>query len=481
MNGADHYLYKMMHPKSIAFWGASSNPMAMGSVQLAQLLDLGFEGPVYPMHPRDEIVAGKKAYKHCSELPEVPDLAVLILPTRVVAETLEECGKAGIKSVIIVSAGFGEAGAEGKEQQNKLVGIAKTYGMHFLGPNCIGIVNSHHKLNTTFFPYDAAPGFIGMASQSGSFITQMFVHLEKFGLGFSQGFSVGNEAMIDICDCIEYLSHCPETKVIGVYIEAIRRGRDFFRVAKEASKIKPVVAFYVGGSESGKKAALSHTGALAGPDLLYDGIFKQCGVIRAYSLEELFDYCFTLGTQPLPAGNDTAILTHSGGPGAEAADSCERNGLKLADLSAQTREKLLNYMPHTASISNPIDMTFAKNPEDYTAILPGILLEDPNIQSLFMYLLLPMHRILQTLKNVTPDPVQAQELGRQYIEKQCRRIADLKDKYGKPVVGGSFCTREEPFVRVLQDYGVPVLPSPSRAMKALSALAKYAEFRRAVE
>ncbi len=298
-----HPLYKIMHPKSIAFWGASNNSMVMGSVQLSHVLSMGFEGPVYPIHPNQQMIQGLQAYSKVSEVPGPVDLAVLILPTHVVPEVLEDCGKFGINRAIIVSAGFGEQeGSHGKELQQQIVEIANRYDIRFVGPNCIGVVNPYHKLNTTFFPYDAKPGFIGMASQSGSFITQMFVHLDKFGLGYSEGFSLGNEAMTDLTDCIEYLAESETTRVIALYIEGIRRGREFVRVASEVSRKKPIVAFYVGGSESGRRAGMSHTGAMAGPDALYDGIFKQSGIIRARSIEELFDFCYVLGSKPQPKG-----------------------------------------------------------------------------------------------------------------------------------------------------------------------------------
>ncbi len=473
-------LYRIMHPASVAFWGASSNPMGMGTVQLSQMLALGFEGPVYPMHPREQEILGLKAYPHLKEVPGPVDLAVLVIPTKVVPEILEECGKSGVTRAIIVSAGFGEKGSDGQELQNRIVEIARKYGIHFIGPNCIGVVNPYSKLNTTFFPYEATPGFIGMASQSGSFITQVFVHLEKFGLGFSQGFSVGNEAMTDITDCLEYLGQCPDTKVIALYIEGVRRGRDFFRVAREVSKRKPIVAYYIGGSESGKRAALSHTGALAGPDPLYDGIFRQCGILRAASVEELFDMCCVLGSQPLPTGNGLAVLTHSGGPGAAAADTAERNGLKLARLSSATSEGLSALVPHTASIGNPVDLTFNRNPSDYTEAMPRILLQDPNVHNLFMYLLIPIQRVAKALQAMGAKPGKATAMAEDYIDDQCAVVAELSARYGKPVVGASFCTRDEPFVRELQDSGVPVLPSPERAIKALAALVKYAAIRDAI-
>jgi acetate---CoA ligase (ADP-forming) subunit alpha len=469
-----------MHPRSIALWGASSNPTGMGSVQLAQLRSLGFEGPVYPMHPREKTVAGLPAYAHLQDVPGPVDLAVLIVPTGVVPEILEECGKAGVTRAIIVSAGFGEMGSEGKELQKRLVEIARTYGIHFVGPNCIGVVNPYVKLNTTFFPYNAFAGFIGMASQSGSFITQMFEHLEKFGLGFSQGFSIGNEAMTDIVDCLEYLGECPNTKVIALYVESIKRGRDFCRVAREVSKKKPIVAYYVGGSEAGRKAALSHTGALAGPDQLYDGIFKQCGIIRASSIEELFDLCYVLGSQPVPRSNRITILTHSGGPGAAAADTAERWGLRLAQLSPETVQALSPHVPHTASVGNPVDLTFNRNPADYMQLLPRILLQDEGADMLFIYFLIPVQRVVQTLEATGMDSREASEVAAKFISDQCKSVAEIAGEFGKPLAGGSFCPRTEPFIRELQDLGVPVLPSPERAVKALACLAKYAAARRAL-
>jgi acetyl-CoA synthetase (ADP-forming) len=473
----DSPLYKMMHPKSIAFWGASKDPTTMGSFQLAQLLALGFENPVYPIHPNDKNVMGLRAYASIKDVPGPVDLAVFVLPTQIVPEILEECGQAGINRIIITSAGFGEMGSEGKDMQDRLVEIARKYGISFLGPNCIGVVNSYTKLNTTFFPYEISPGFIGMASQSGSFVTQMFSYLGKFGLGFSQAFSVGNEAMLDLTDCIEYLGSCPNTKVIALYVEGIKRGREFARVAKEVSKKKPIVAYYVGGSEAGSKAGMSHTGALAGPDLLYSGIFKQCGIIRASSAEELFDFCFVLGTQPLPKGDRVAVLTHSGGPGAAAADTVDRTGLKLADFSPETIEQLTALLPHTARTGNPVDLTFNRNPGDYVNAIPSALLKDIGVDGLFIYLLMPAHRVAQVMVRGGVAREKAAEMATQFVKMQADLVANLAPKFGKPVVGGAFATREDPFTRELEDRNIPMMPSPERAIKALAALRQYARFR----
>jgi len=474
----NHPLYGLMHPRSVAFWGASNDPMAMGSVQLGELLAMGFRGPVYPIHPSQKEILGLRAYTRVTDVQDPVDLAVLVLATKIVPEILEDCGRKGIKFAIIVSAGFAETGVAGRELQDRIIAIARRYGIRFLGPNCIGAVNPRNRLNTTFYPYEASSGFIGMASQSGSFVTQMFVHLAKFGLGFSQGLSVGNEAVTDVTDCIEYLGECPWTKVIGLYLEGIRRGQDFMRAAADVSKKKPIVAYYVGGSASGRRAGLSHTGALAGRDEVYNGAFAQTGVIRATSMEELFDFCWVLGTQPLPHGNRIAVLTNSGGPGAAAADAAERSGLALAQFSHSTRETLRGLLPHTASLANPVDMTFARNHSDYFETIPRIILEDERVDSLFMYFLMPHKRVITSvLKAITGESGNPEKTAENYMKNLANTVSSLAVRYDKPVVGGSFYTRNEFFIRELQDRGVPVLPSPERAVRALGALVRYACFR----
>src|SRR6056297_2287178 len=204
-------LYKIANPQSIAFFGASNRYTAMGTAILSSVAGMGYEGRVYPVHPREETVLGYTAYTSVLDLPETPDLAFIVLPTHLVPEVIEACGRKGIKQAVVVSGGFKEMGADGASLEEKLKSAAAAYGIRFLGPNCIGVVNTHRKLNATFLPCENPPGFIGMASQSGSFITQMFAYLQRFGLGFSTGFSVGNEADIDIVECMQYLAACPNT------------------------------------------------------------------------------------------------------------------------------------------------------------------------------------------------------------------------------------------------------------------------------
>jgi acyl-CoA synthetase (NDP forming) len=471
-------LYPIVNPKSIAFFGASNTFMRMGSIMLSSLQALGYEGKIFPVHPTEKVVRGLPAYPSILDVPEIPDLAIIVLPTEIVCRTLDDCGKKGIRSAIVVSGGFREAGPEGAALQKELEAIARRHGIRFLGPNCLGVANLHLKLNPTPIKADCQAGFVGLASQSGSFITQMFNYLYRHGMGFSAALSVGNEASIDIVDCLEYLGACPNTKVITLYIEGINRGDKFMEIAKAITPHKPIVALYVGGSEAGKQAGLSHTGSLSGPNEIYDGIFKQCGIIRAQTLTELFDYALALGTLPEPGGNRIVIQTHSGGPGATAADSCGRSGLTLPRLSPETVEKLKPMIPKTASTANPVDMTFSKNPsEDYFNI-PDALLQDKQTDMLLAYFVSPglfLERILGEM-GIAEEAVgaEADKLIGDYAQKFVSLIRRHPDK---PIVGFTYRSLQEKMVRTLLDSGVPVYQDPERAARSLAAVREYHERR----
>jgi acyl-CoA synthetase (NDP forming) len=386
---------------------------------------------------------------------------------------VEKCGRFGIRQAIIVSGGFKEVGGSGIDLEKKLITLAQNYGIRFLGPNCLGVTNPHHKLNTTFLPYTADPGFIGFASQSGSFLTQMFDYLATFGLGFSTALSVGNEANIDLVDCLDYLALCPHTKVIGLYIEGLRRGRAFIETARRIVPHKPIVAYYVGGSEAGKRAGLSHTGALAGPDKLYDGVFNQSGIIRANSMTELFDYCWVLGSCPPPRGNRMVIQTHSGGPGATAADACGRAGLELTRFSKETIKNVSPFVPHTGSLNNPVDITFSKNPLDFFDGIPKTLLADPNADGLLIYLMLPDHHVKRGFLQMGIPEDQIEDNLNQLVKTITQTIMGLPKIHQKPVIGYSYRAQVDRLIQFLQRKGFPVLPSPERAARAMAALVRY--------
>ena len=470
-------LYPIANPRHIAMFGASNSLKAMGTSQLMSIKALGFEGPVYPVHPKEEEVLGLKAYRSVMDLPEVPDLAVLVLPTRIVAETLEACGRKGIRNAIVVSAGFKEIGRDGIALEEEMVRVVRKHGIRLLGPNCIGVANPHHKLNTTFMEHEGRPGFIGMASQSGSFVTQLFSYISLYGLGFSTAFSVGNEAQTDIVDCMEYLAACPNTRVIALYIEGIRRGTAFVEAARSIVPQKPIVALYVGGSEAGGRAGLSHTGAMAGPDHLYDAVFKQCGVIRARNVTELFDFCGILGNLPRSAGRRVMVQTNSGGPGAAAADACGRAGFDLPGLSRETLEKLAPFVPDTASVNNPVDLTFIKDPRHLFSDIPDVLLQDRNLDFLLVYLLMPSLNIKRALKLMGVPEGQVEGKTNKILAATADAFTKLVKNHRKPVVGYTYHSLEDPFVRGLMDNGVTVFPEAERAAQAMDAVVRYTEFR----
>ncbi len=471
-------LYPIANCRSIAFFGASNNFSRMGTGILRAILSGDFEGPIYPIHPKEKTVLNLTAYEDIEDIPEIVDMVFIVLPTKIVVETLEACGKKGIRHAVIVSAGFNEVGGKGVEMQKELQEVAKKYNIRFTGPNCIGVINSHAKLNGTIFPYEGKTGFIGMASQSGSFITQMINYLNnRFGQNFSTAFSLGNEANVDIVDCIEYLGACPNTKVIGLYIESIRRGQEFIKIAREVSKTKPIIAFYAGGSETGKRACLSHTGSLSGPDRLYDGVFRQSGIIRARSIEELFDFCYAIGSSPLPESNRVIIQTHSGGPGAAAADACERSGLELPSLSPETLEKLAPFIPHTGNANNPIDITFTKSQSDFFKDIPTALLEEKEADGILVYFLTPPAMLRSALMTMGVSEDELEATAKEIVDQHSKLVASLAEKYQKPIIGFSFLTRDDHSIKCLQDRGIPVLLSPERAARAYGAMVEYKRLR----
>ena len=292
-------LKQILHPKSLALVGAGKKPTKMGTLHALSIVKDGYPGAFYPIHPREETVFGRRAYKSVYDLPEVPDLAMLVVPVEQVLQLLDDFGKIGTKYAVIVTAGFRESGLHGQKQEDKLKEIAARYGIRFLGPNCIGFINSELPLNITVFPGTGKPGRLGMISQSGTYITQTLSYLKNKGIHFSKAISVGNEANIDIVDALEYLGQDEQTSAISLYIEGIKNGRRFIDVAQGITPYKPVLAQYVGGSGAGARAGMSHTGSMGGPEFLYEGIFKQAGVIQSFGIEDLYAQGWALATQPV--------------------------------------------------------------------------------------------------------------------------------------------------------------------------------------
>jgi len=314
-------LVRLLNPSSIAIVGAGNNPVKMGTMHALSILKDGYGGTFYPIHPREETILGRRAYPTVADLPEAPDLAFLVVPAQEVARLLEDFGRKGTPSAIIITAGFGELGEEGRRMQQRLNDISAEYGIRFLGPNCMGIINSEISLNTTVMPYKSPPGSLGFASQSGTYVTQSIPYLGKKGIRFSKAISVGNSANIDITDALEYLGEDEQTKAISLYIEGLRDVPRFIDVARKITPRKPVLAQYVGGSGAGARSSLSHTGSMAAPDHLYEGLFRQAGIIRVHSIEELYHYGNMLAVQPPLRGKRIGVFTNSGGPGSAMANA----------------------------------------------------------------------------------------------------------------------------------------------------------------
>ncbi|HVN72825.1 MAG TPA: CoA-binding protein, partial [Desulfomonilia bacterium] len=349
---SENPIEKLMNPASIAIVGASNNFTTMGTLQCMNLITNGFPGEVLPIHPQEKTVLGKKAYLSIAELPYAPDLGVLVVPTRLVPGMVEEFGRLGTRHMVIVTAGFRETGEEGRVLEKILIEKARQYGIRFLGPNCLGIVNTHLPLNITVGPIQDYRGKLGIASQSGTYIAQVVSYLHKNGIVMSKAISVGNEADITIIDCLEYLGSDESTKAIGLYIEGIKNASRFLEVAGNVSRIKPIVAQYAGGTEAGARSGSSHTGAMAGPGHLYEALFAQAGIISVGTIEEVFKTGWALASQPKLKGRRIAVLTNSGGPGTAISNTCNQVGLDVPEFSPELQKKISRLLPPHGSTRN---------------------------------------------------------------------------------------------------------------------------------
>ncbi|BAA29857.1 acetate--CoA ligase alpha subunit [Pyrococcus horikoshii] len=373
------------NPKGIAVIGASNDPKKLGYEVFKNLKEYK-KGKVYPVNIKEEEVQGVKAYKSVKDIPDEIDLAIIVVPKRFVKDTLIQCGEKGVKGVVIITAGFGETGEEGKREEKELVEIAHKYGMRIIGPNCVGIMNTHVDLNATFITV-AKKGNVAFISQSGALGAGIVYKTIKEDIGFSKFISVGNMADVDFAELMEYLADTEEDKAIALYIEGVRNGKKFMEVAKRVTKKKPIIALKAGKSESGARAASSHTGSLAGSWKIYEAAFKQSGVLVANTIDEMLSMARAF-SQPLPRGNKVAIMTNAGGPGVLTADELDKRGLKLATLEEKTIEELRSFLPPMAAVKNPVDMIASARGEDYYRTAK-LLLQDPNVDMLIAICVVP--------------------------------------------------------------------------------------------
>ncbi len=456
-------------PRGVVVIGASTSPEKLSYGVARNLIASGYQGAIHFLSQKSGELFERPLHTNLSDVPDPVDLAILIVPTQSTPQTIEECARRGIKAAIIVSSGFREVGAEGAALEQKCVEIARALGVRLLGPNCIGTLDTHLPLDTTFLqPPMPTQGGIGFISHSGAFAAAIIDWARGQGFGFSQIVSLGNQADVNETDVLPEVAKDEHTRVIVLYMESVSDGAKFVQAASEVTKQKPVIALKVGRFEAGQKAAASHTGALAGSEAAFDAAFAKAGILRADTAEQMFDWARALENCPLPDGRGMAILTNAGGPGVIAADSLETNGLVLSQLTESTLKALTSCLPPSASVHNPVDMLASASPEAYATCLK-ILLQDENVNGVLVIL--------------PPPPMfKTEEVAEKLIEIISAQAAvlgggDAASSKGKPVVIALMgSTLVEEARKTFQRFNVPTYPFPERAASALGALARQAEF-----
>lgn len=478
---SENPLHLLMNPQSIAVAGANNNPSKMGTIQALNIVKGGYGGRFYPIHPVEKTVLGCPAYATPEDLPEAPDLAILIVPIRAVASLLEGFGKIGTKRAIVITAGFKETGAAGRDMEKKINEIANRYQMRFVGPNCMGIINSGISLNTTVLATSREPGLLGFASQSGTFLSQTLPYLNKRGIRFSKAISLGNEANINMIDALEYLGEDEQTKAIILYIEGIREGRRFLDVARNITPHKPIAALYVGGSASGARAGLSHTGAMAGPDFLYNGIFKQAGIIRVNTIEDLYYHGWTLATQPPMRGKRVGVMTNSGGPSTTISYTCDAVGLEVPRFSDGLQNEIRKHIEPHASASNPVDMTFDLSMNKLALTLPEMVMKSGEVDAVVLHGTMMtgyLKEVYPTLKDIIGNISLEDFLKYGQMDRTvANETFELPSKYNMPMLISSFFDHEDNYIKGYQDTNTPVFYSPENTARALGSLYRYKQIK----
>jgi acetyl coenzyme A synthetase (ADP forming)-like protein len=457
-SAAVNALKLFFNPRAVAVIGASRQRGTIGGEIFHNLIGFGFNGPVYPVNPSAEVVQSVPAYKSVEAIPGPVDLAIIVVPAEKVIEAAAACGRKGVKALVVISAGFSETGAEGQSQQAELVRVCRAAGMRLIGPNCMGIANTAAdvRLDATFAPGMPPAGRVGFSSQSGALGLAIIEHANSLGLGISTFVSVGNKADISGNDLLRYWESDAGTDVILLYLESFGNPKKFSQIARRVGRKKPIVVVKSGRSTAGARATSSHTGALiAASDVTVDALFRQAGVIRTDTLEELFDVASLLTNQPLPRGQRVGIVTNAGGPGILCADACEARGLEVPLLSEDSQRKLRAFLPPGAGVGNPVDM-IASAPAGHYRQAMEVVAADENVDALILIFTPPL---------VT----QAEDVAQAIIA-----AAKLIDR-GKPVLTVFLSAAAVP-----DDLGAARIPSyafPETAAIALARAARYRQWR----
>jgi acetyltransferase len=502
-----HFLDKLMNPKSVAFFGANGNLVQnIASQQLINLFENNYKGKIYPIHPKLDTVFGSKAYKSVLDVPETPDVAMVVVNKKLVPQIFEELHQKGCHNVILVTAGFREAGDSSAEE--KLQELANMYDIRFLGPNCIGVLNTHSRytndpnltcvFNCTSVTYHGTdcesqnsqrPGNVSIISQSGTWASHIFFNSEDLLLDWSKSISIGNERNVDMVDCLEYLENDPTTDVILIYIEEIKRGKAFFETAKRVSLKKPIIALYVGGSAAGAKAASSHTGSLAGNDTIFNAMFKQSGIIRVYNYEEMMNTAHIFSKMvpvgAIPRGKRLAIATTSGGPGATMSDFACRHGIEMPQFSEETAKNIKKYLVEIANCQNPLDFTFTLDANSYYNKIPQIIGKSGEFDMLICYgaFGVKYFNYMSIGKNFFEGP-QTRQAIEMYAEIQKDSI-DLALKTVKkqkfPMIFVNPLGNRDELFGVLNKKGLPTYQWPEQAVQSALHLMEYGDFLNRME
>ncbi|MDT8305543.1 MAG: acetate--CoA ligase family protein [Anaerolineae bacterium] len=420
---SDPSLAPFFAPQGVVLVGASHDPTKLGFGLARNLVQSDFRGAIHFVNPRGGTLLERPVYESVAAVPDPADLAVILIPAPAVPTALAACGERGIRAAIIASGGFREVGAEGAALEAECLAVARQFGMRLIGPNCIGLLNTHLPLDTTFLPPPGpTPGDVAFISQSGAICAVVIDWARGQGFGLSHLVSMGNQVDVTETDVLAPVAVDPYTNVITLYLEGVSDGRRFVSEARRVAQEKPILALKVGRFESGRAAVASHTGALAGRESAYNAAFRRAGVIRADTSEELFDWARALAWCPLPRGRRVAVLTNAGGPGVTAADALEAEGLTLATLQPETEAALRAVLPPAASVQNPVDMLAGASPQDYAACLRA-LLDDPGVDSVLVIIPPPpMHttggvaRALIPLIYAAKKPVVVAVMGERLIQ-----------------------------------------------------------------
>ena len=456
-------LRPMLEPRAVAVVGASRDPASIGRRVLDALVAAGFSGPIYPVNPAAAEIAGLRAYASARDVPAGVDLAVIAVPRDRVPAVVDDCAAAGVKSLVVITAGYAEAGAEGRALQQELVERVRRYGMRMVGPNCMGLLNATPamRLNASFSPIFPPAGHVGLSSQSGALGLAILALAINRGVGLSTFVSVGNKADVSSNDLLEYWEEDETTRVILLYLESFGNPRRFARLARRISRTKPIVAVKAGRTRGGSRAAGSHTAALAANDVAVEALFHQSGVIRADTIDEMFDIAACLDAQPLPAGRRVAIVTNAGGPGILAVDACESAGLTVAPFSDETRGRLSAFLPAAASTGNPVDMVASAGPDEYRQAIEIALTDKDTDALIVIFAPVDVKQAPLTVTAIRDGIANARRAGATQ----------------KPILA---CVMADPGRPQPLDLGAERIPAyafPENAARALARIATYAEWR----